>query len=115
MQHIVDTIAVRVGDKQPTCAAIDIGEMLTGLTHGWRIDDGHHLAQVRIQQAIEQRFVGVLNIAQVDVLVVIVLEILILTVSAFHLFFDGFYRFRQQAVQVEVTALFFGKGAAFVQ
>ncbi len=115
MQHVIDAIAVRVGDEQPARAAIDIGEVFAGLADGRGVDDRHHLAQVRVQQSVEQGFVGVLDVAQVDVLVVIVLEILVLTVGAFHLFFDGFHRFRQQAVQVEVATFFLGESAAFVQ
>lgn len=96
-------------------AAIDIGEVFAGLADRRCVDDWHHLAQVRVQQAIEQRFVGVLDVAQVDMFVVVVFEILILAVGALDLFFDGFYRFGQQAVQVEVAAFIFGEGAAFVK
>ncbi|SPZ62058.1 Uncharacterised protein [Serratia quinivorans] len=115
LQHVVNAIAVRVGDKQPARPAVNIGEVLAGFTHRWRVDDRHHFAQMGVQQAVEQGFVGVLNVAQVDVLIAVVFEILILAIGALSLFFNGFHRVGQQALQVEMVALFFGEGTAFIQ
>ena len=68
-----------------------------------------------LHQAVEEGFVGILNIAQVDVLIDFGFESLVLDPRAFGLFFDGFNHFRQQAQQVEVAALFHAEGAALVQ
>ena len=66
-------------------------------------------------QAVEQRFVGILDIAQVDVFVDLGFKSLVLDPRAFGLFFNGFDHFRQQAQQVEAAALFHAEGAAFVE
>ncbi len=68
-----------------------------------------------LHQSVEEGFVGVLNIAQVDVLIDFGFETLILDPRPFGLFFDGFDHFWQQAQQVEVAALFHAESAALVQ
>ncbi len=115
MQHIFNMGAVRIGDKDATCAAVDLGEVFAGRADGRGIDNRHHLFEMIVEQAIEKGFVGVLNIAQVDVFIVIVFEILELTPGALSLLFDTLDRFRQQAVEVKFVALFKREGAAFIQ
>ena len=68
-----------------------------------------------LHQAVEEGFVGVLDITQVDVLIDFGFKALILDPGAFRLFFNGFNHFRQQTQQVKAAALFHAKGAAFVQ
>ena len=68
-----------------------------------------------LHEAVEEGFVGVLNITQVDVFIDFGFKALILDPGTFCLFFNGFNHFRQQAQQVKAAALFHAKGAAFVQ
>ncbi|SAE07539.1 Uncharacterised protein [Enterobacter cloacae] len=68
-----------------------------------------------LHEAVEEGFVGVLNITQVDVFIDFGFKALILDPGTFCLFFNGLNHFRQQAQQVKAAALFHAKGAAFVQ
>ena len=68
-----------------------------------------------LHQAIEEGFIGVLNVTQVDVFVDFSFETLILDPRALRLFFNGLNHFRQQAKQVKAAALFHAEGAAFVE
>ena len=115
LQYVVDTIPVRVGNEQTPGATVDVGKLFTGLTHGRGIDDGHHLAQVILHQTVEQGLVGVLNVAQINMLVEIVLKGGVLFICPRRLLFDGFDIVGQQAFQVERNTLFLGKSTAFVQ
>ncbi|MNY30976.1 hypothetical protein D3C86_1651140 [compost metagenome] len=47
--------------------------------------------------------------------IAVVFEILVLAVGTFRLLFDGFYRFWQQPVQVEMAAFILGESAAFIE
>ena len=71
--------------------------------------------QVVVQQAAEQGLVGILDVAQIDVLVHVVAERHELAVGALGLLFDGLDVLGQQAFQVEAAALFAGEGAALVE
>src|SRR5690606_21817948 len=66
-------------------------------------------------KAIEEGFVGILDIAQVDVLVDFRFESLILDPCTLSLFFNRFDDFRQQPQQVETATLFHTECASFVQ
>ncbi len=94
LQHIFNAGAVRVGDKQTTGTTVNFREVFTRCADRWRVDDWHHLFQMVIEQTVEQGFVGILNITQVNVFIVVVFEILELAPGAFSLLFDGFYGFR---------------------
>ncbi len=67
LQDRVDVVALRIGDEQAARAAIDVAELLAGEADRRRVDDRHHLGQVVEQEPVEQRLVGVLELAQVDV------------------------------------------------
>ena len=66
-------------------------------------------------QPIEQRFVGVLDIAQVDMFIDLSFKSLILDPGTLGLFFNGFNDFRQQPEQVEIAAFFHAERAAFIE
>jgi hypothetical protein len=67
------------------------------------------------EQAVKKNFVGVLQLAEVDVALEVVVLAEIGFVGADGLFFDGFDHGREQAIQAEGLALFMGEGGAFVQ
>ena len=68
-----------------------------------------------LYQTIEEGFVGVLNVAQVNMFVYFGFETLILDPRALCLFFNGFHHFWKQTEQVEAAALFHAEGATFVE
>ena len=115
LQNIVEVIAVLIRDKHAAGATIDLREAFTGGADGRGVDNRHHFVEVVADQAVEQRFVGILDIAQVDVLVDLGFKSLVLDPRAFGLLFNGFDHFRQQTQQVEAAALFHAEGATFVE
>ncbi|SQI92173.1 Uncharacterised protein [Klebsiella oxytoca] len=115
LQNIVEIIAVLVRDKHAAGATIDLREALTGGADGRGIDDRHHFIEVVADQTVEQGFVGILNVAQVNVLVDLGFKSLVLDPRAFGLLFDGFDHFRQQAQQIKAAALFHAEGAALIE
>ncbi len=115
LQHIFDVAAVRIGDKHATGTTIDFGEVFTGRADGWGVNNRHHLFKMVVQQAVEEGFVGVLDIAQINVFVVIVFEVLELLPGTLGLLFNGFDRFRQQAAQVKFISLFYRESASLIQ
>lgn len=115
MQHVIDPVLVRIGDEETAGAAIDVGELLARLAHGRGVDDGQHLGQVVVQQTVKERLVGVLDIAQIDVLVQIVAKRHELAVGTLGLLFDGLDILGQQPFQIEAAALLAGEGAALVE
>ena len=115
LQHVIDPVLVRIGDEEAAGTAVDVGELLARLAHGRGVDDRQHLGQMVGQQAIEQGLVGVLDVAQIDVLVHVVAKRHELTIGAFGLLFDGLDVLGQQAFQIEAAALLAGEGAALVE
>ncbi len=115
LQHVIDPLLVRIGDEEATGAAIDVGELLARLAHRRGVDDGQHLGQVVVQQPIEQCLVGVLDVAQIDVLVHVVAKRHKLAIGTLGLLLDGLDILGQQPLEVEVAALFAGEGAPLVE
>ena len=68
-----------------------------------------------MKQTVEQCLVGILDVAQVDVLVHVVAKRHELAIGALGLLFDGLDILGQQTFEVEVAALFAGEGAALVE
>ena len=95
MQDIVHIVAVLIRDKHAARTTINLRETLTGCADRWGIDNWHHLIQVIMHQSVKQGFVGVLDVAQVNMLVDFGFEALILDPGAFSLFFNRFDDFRQ--------------------
>src|SRR5471030_2091639 len=75
LQHFIDVVAVRVGNKQAASTAINIRKVFARFPDGRGVDDRQHLFQMRIHQVIEQRFVRVLDITQIDMFGNITFEI----------------------------------------
>ena len=95
LQNVVHVVTVLIRDEYPAGAAVDLRETFTGRAYRWGVDHRHHLFQMILHQAVEEGFIGVLNVTQVDVLVDFSFETLILDPRALCLFFNGFHHFRQ--------------------
>ena len=95
LQDVIHVVAVLVGDEHAARATINLGETFTGRTYRWGIDHRHHLIEMVVNQSVEQGFVGILDIAQVDMLVDFRFESLILDPGTFCLFFNRLDHFRQ--------------------
>ena len=61
-----------------------------GVTHSRCIDNGQHLFNMCLHELVEQRFVPVLDIPQIDMLVQWFLKGTVLLVGPFDLFINGF-------------------------
>ena len=93
--------AVDVGGRDPDAARAsdDVAELLAGLAHRGRVDDGHELFEMVGQEPIEERRVAVLERGQADVLlegVVLALDVLPLEL---HLLLDALDAVGQQTTR----------------
>ena len=91
---------------------IDLAETLTGLTDCGRIHNRQGLGDVVVQHAVEQGFVAVLQRAEIDVFVEIVMASREFMPAVLGLLFQALHRGRQQAKQTIPAALGIGKGRA---
>ena len=110
--HLVKTVAVRIGHEQSPWPPVDLAETLAGLTDGGGVDNRQGFGDVLAQQPVEQRLVAVLQRAQVDVLVEIVAASGELMPAMFDLLGEGLHHGRQQAQQAQPAAFVRGEGSA---
>ncbi|MEJ2273856.1 MAG: hypothetical protein P8Y01_04700 [Woeseiaceae bacterium] len=68
LKNVADPALVVQGDIKPPRFPVKVLELLAGLAHGRRVDDGHHLLDVVHHDAVEQVLVAVLQCDQVKVL-----------------------------------------------
>ena len=104
--------AIDVGGRDPDAprAPDDVAELLAGLAHRRRVDDGHELFEMVGQEPIEERRVAVLERGQADVPlegVVLALQMLPLEL---HLLLDALDAVGQQSTQAEGLALVLAEG-----
>ena len=52
---------MRIGDEQAARPAIDVAELLAGHADHRRVDDRHHLGDVVVHKAVEERLVAILQ------------------------------------------------------
>lgn len=69
--------------------------MFIGCVDGWGINNRYYFIKMIVYQMVEEGFVSVLDVMQVDVFVDFGFEFLILDLCLFCLFFDGFDYFWQ--------------------
>ncbi len=67
-EHVRDVVHVVWREPQAARRTIDMGELLTRLTHRGRVHDGHQLRDVIDQHPIEQHLVAIVQARQADVL-----------------------------------------------
>ena len=111
-QHLVEAVAVGIGNEQSPWPTVDLAETLAGLTDRRGVDDRQGLGDVVAQHPVEQRLVAVLQRAQVDVLVEIVAASGELVPAVLGLLFERLHRGRQQAQQTVPAALGDREGSA---
>ncbi len=110
-----DRVAQRIGDEQAARSSVDVAELLTGLRDHRRVDDGRHLLDVVEEEPVEEDFVGVLQGAQVDVPLEVVVFPTVGLVGADHLLIQALDLRRQQPVQAEPAPLALRECRALVQ
>ena len=114
-QDAVQPAGMRRPEEQAARLAVDLAEALAAQTHGGRVDDWHHLGEVAGQQGVEQRLVGVLQVAQEAVAAEIVARRAEGGEAAADLVVQARHMRRQEAVEVERVALGGGERHALVQ
>ena len=63
LQDIVHVVTILIRDENAARTTINLREAFAGRTDSWRVDNRHHLIEMVFNQAVEQRFVGILNVA----------------------------------------------------
>ena len=111
-QHLAQMLAVGIADEQSPRAAVDLAELLAGLTDRRRVDDRHRLGDVVAQQPVEQRLVAVLQGAQVDVLIETGTTCGELAPTVLDLLIEGLLRGGQQTKQPVLETFGVGEGGA---
>ena len=115
LHDFVHDVAPRIGHEQAARATIDLTELLACLADGRCIDQRQHFGDVAANQCVEQRLVGVLELAQIDVLAhrrVLGADGLI---GPLELAFEVFDMRWQEAEQAELVALFVGERGRLVE
>jgi len=107
-------VAVGVGHEQSPRAAVDLAEALAGLTNGRGVDDRQGLGDVLGQHPVEQRFVAVLQRAQMMCLSRSSRRVENSCQQCSTCWVSVFNRGRQQPQQTEPAALVHREGGAFV-
>jgi hypothetical protein len=92
-----------------------MAEPLASRPHRGRVNDRQHRFEIARQQRIEEGLVGVLQIAQEDVLLDRIAEPVERLHPARDLFVERRHAGRQQAMQLERVSFSFGEGRALVQ
>jgi len=100
-QDLPDAVAVGIGDEKAARTAVDLAEALAGQPDRRGIKDRQHLLDVVGHQPVEQRLVGVLQRAQVNVPGDVSGLLLIGPVPAARLLLQRLHHSRQQAAQAQ--------------
>jgi hypothetical protein len=114
-QHLRDPTLVLGRDVQAARLSEDVPELGARLTHGGRVDDGHHLVDVVDDRAVEQRLVAVLQGDHEDVLLERVRLVLVVLQDPGLLFLDGVDVRRQQPADFEGITFRFREGRPLVE
>ncbi len=91
-----------------------LAELLDRRAHGGRVDDREHLGDVLADQPVEEHLVAVVQLAQEDPLVEIVVQQRVLGVAARGLLLHRLDRPGKQSLEAEVSPLGFGERRAAV-
>lgn len=115
LKQLPNVVAQRIRNNQAARAPVDVAEFLARLCNHGRVNDGQHLLDVIEKKAVEKNLVGVLELAEINVTLEIVVLAQISFLSASGLFFNGFDYRREKPIKAEGLALLRGGGGAFVQ
>src|ERR1700674_4796365 len=105
----------RVGDEQTSRAAIDVTEFLAAKGHNRRVHDRKHLFDVIEEQAIQEDFVRVLQLPEIDMALQIVGLLSKGLVSAPTLSVERLHDGREKAVQAEGFSFRFVESGTLIQ
>ena len=105
----------RIRNEEPARPPVDVAKFLAAQRDDGRIDDGQHFLDVVEEQTIEEDFVGVLQLAKIDVAFEVVRLEGKSLMSAEALIVERFDDGRKKAVQVEGFALLVCKGGSLVE
>ncbi len=115
-EHVLEPVGVRVGEEQaPGVAPVDAAELLAGLPHHRRVDDGQQVLDVVEQHAEEEGLVLVLHLAQEHVATDVGGLQAELHAHPVGALLEGLDVGRQQAVEVEGVALLGRERGALVE
>ena len=114
-EDLLDALPVRQAEEQAARLAEQPAEVLAAGADRRRVDDRQQLLDVARQQRVEQRLVGVLQVAQEGVALEIGGEAAQRLQPARDLLVERGDVRRQQAVQLEGVALGFGERGALVE
>lgn len=115
VEHFVHAVAVEIADEEAAGATPDFREALAAFADGGGVDDGEHGLNVVGDEGVEEGFVGVLEVAHVGVFAECVFAAVEDAEAAVALVGEGADVGREEAVEVELVALFFGEGGALVE
>ena len=114
-EHLGDAPAVVRGYVKAARPTEDLAQLLAGLAHGRRVDDGHHLRGVVEYHSVEQRLVPILKRRQENVLLQVGRLSLQVPEDALDLVVLIEDAGREQPAQPERVALGLGEGRTLVE
>jgi hypothetical protein len=100
-QDLPDAVTIGVGDEKAARTAVDLAEALAGQPDRRGVKDRQHLLDVVGHQPVEQRLVGVLQCAQVNVPGGVGGLLLVGPEPAVRLLFQRLHHSREQAAQAQ--------------
>jgi hypothetical protein len=107
--------AERIGNEQAAWTPIDVAELLAAERDDRGIYDGQHLVDMSEEELIEENFIGVLKLAEIDVAFEVVRFERKSLIGTGALVVKGFDNRRKKTDEAEPLTLVFGEGRAFVQ
>jgi hypothetical protein len=114
-QNLRDAAAVGGGDEETAGTAEDVAVELACLADGGGVNEGQHLLDVILKDAVEERLVAVLEGEEKDVTIEGVGLFAKIFQDTGDLVFLGLDARRKEAAKTECVALGFGKGSAFIE
>src|SRR6476660_4032321 len=89
VEHRKNILTMRIRNVEAPGPPKYVTVLATTLTHGWGVDDGHHLGDVLLQKPVEKRLVAVLQRRQKDIALQIIFFEQKIFVGASQLFGDS--------------------------
>ena len=108
-------MAERIRNEEAAWTPIDVAELLAAERDDRGVYDGQHLVDMSEKEPIEEDFIGVLQLAEIDVAFEVVRFAREGLIGTDALVIKGFDNRRKKTVEAETLALVFGEGGAFVQ
>jgi hypothetical protein len=106
--------AERIGNEQAARTPIDVAELLAAERDDRGVYDRQHLVDMSEEEPIEENFIGVLKLAEIDVAFEVVRFERESLIGSDVLVVKGFDNRRKKSVEAETLTLIFGEGGAFV-